>query len=119
MKLVERAVKAKGWRWLPGMLALPVGGGFPVRVNCAPTPDMLDAVNVRYIPDLTDPATMGGLLVLVREAHKDAYLYASYHDDNGAWGVFDWKDDLISEGQYEGEALVKALEAAPEPKRGK
>jgi len=120
-ELAERAVKAKGWRWLPGMRALDSSGEeHPARVidhrRSVVYEDNDGAIHEGVVsrsdvPDLTDPATLGCLLTLVRDAHRDAYAYASFHDDE--WGVFDWSDLLIAEGRSEQEALIKALEAAP------
>ena len=107
MKIEERAVKAKAWRWLPGML---VDGFVARRVGCGAQPDK------RFcpMPDLTDPATMGCLLALVRDAHRDAYMAAGC--DGEDWIVADCDGLEVSRGQSEREALVKALEAAPEYK---
>lgn len=67
---------------------------------------------VHDIPDLTDPATLGCLLALVREAHGRrcytqavcGYWTVQNDDTEDAWG-----DHCIDEA----EALVFALEAAP------
>ncbi len=66
-----------------------------------------------FLPDLADPATMGCLLALVRDAYKDAYAGASsLHDENGYWGVRDCDGFIIATGRSEREALVIALEKA-------
>jgi hypothetical protein len=64
------------------------------------------------LPDLDDPATLGCLLALVREARGDQTL-ASRFDDEYGWWVVDgnrWAD--CGRGDSEAEALVAALEAA-------
>jgi len=61
----------------------------------------------RALPDLTDPATLGCLLALVREAWDDRYLCASL-SPRKLWMVDGW-----SLHDTEAEALVAALEAAP------
>jgi hypothetical protein len=94
-----------------------------------------------YLPDLSDPATLGCLLALVREVHGEptAHLVASWRDrlDNnepevvwyierareddtewlrcsGAWGEMeDWHRDPPLCSPDEREALVAALESAP------
>jgi len=59
------------------------------------------------MPDLDDPATLGCLLALVREAWDDRYLCASL-SPRKLWMVDGW-----SLHDTEAEALVAALEAAP------
>jgi len=66
------------------------------------------------IPDLTDPATLGCLLALVREAWGDEAMAAWPHPQAGrakAWRV--WRPGLpVAYGPTEAAALVAALEAA-------
>jgi hypothetical protein len=61
------------------------------------------------IPDLTDPATMGCLLALVREGWKDDD-FASYRHDTNKWRVEIGTRAFTSDS--EAAALVAALEAA-------
>ena len=75
-----------------------------------------------FIPDLTDPATLGCLLALVREAWGDATADVIHFDvwkTNGTWG-HEWTVQCRDAGRFtksrgatEAEALVAALEAAP------
>lgn len=112
--LARRAVACKHWRWMPGMLAVwPNGNEFRVGQvsgidgqNYLPNypsngwgdefPD-----RTKGLPDLTDPATLGCMLALVREA----------------WGLPIWvrTGDYGNQINHESEAaaLVAALEAAP------
>jgi hypothetical protein len=71
------------------------------------------------VPDLTDPATLGCLLALVREAWGDPYAsVGTAGHDNGeeGWVVIacsptsKWS---FCDSKTEAEALVAALEAAP------
>ncbi len=67
-----------------------------------------------HIPDLTDPATLGCLLALVREAHGDP-LAVCVARSAGEWEVrlvppSRWH--LVASGDTEAAALVAALEAA-------
>jgi len=124
-ELAKRAVACKGWRWMAGMLAIhPDWQGFRVShvgltgmhgvcrypsrwgveraVLALPVPTSSDV-----LPDLTDPATLGALLALVREALGIPYLCTSVSPE-GRWWI-----DGYSLHDTEAEALVSALEAAP------
>ena len=120
--LARRAVACKGWRWMAGMLT---HDGYRM-IWCSETerewagPSFSEAgMAWRYarihgessLPDLTDPATLGCLLALVREAWGQPELFCSRSIGLG-WGVYDFIDD-VGLGHTEAEALVAALEAAP------
>lgn len=115
--LARRAVACPRWRWMPGM-----------KVGNDRIMDESETREVRSdeLPDLTDPATLGCLLALVREAWGDprAYLcdYGGY--DSVEWGVVShewdakrqaegpkaWFSCLLGDAGTEAEALVAALE---------
>ena len=118
-ELGRRAVACKNWRWMPGMLCIPIGGGFPVRYHGIVARNMPSAGGVQYRPDFRDPATLGCLLALVREAYGMPHLTPKMTtsiwriEDEGApmkWLI----PDLEWAGRFgtEAAALVDALESA-------
>ena len=135
IELGKRAVACKGWQWMPGMrtingrrLAVVFGLSRTASVLC----DLRDDANSDTeelqgeLPDLADPATLGCLLALVREAYRDAsklwdghvevhrdhrilfFVVSFRHDASGAL-----VEDTLATGGTEAEALVAALESAP------
>lgn len=120
--LASRAVAAPGWRWMPGMLT----GWLRLTESDAEyaighRDGWYDGEAAGLLPDLTDPATLGCLLALVRERH--GRLTVARHvgtDGRGGqeWAVCDRAPDgcaaaaLYGYGS-EAEALVAALEVAP------
>lgn len=131
--IARRAVACRRWRWAPGMLALP--SGYRVRV-VQYEPGAIAGTGVRMLttggwasalvqcddlPDLSDPATLGCLLALVREAWGDPRLVAIYAEawnlgQSEGWAVQCTDTRLPVAGEdypSEAEALVAALEAAP------
>ena len=126
IKLGKRAVSCRGWQWMPGMRTLDAmrvihdpdrwpdrpcairEGGW---VDTAPPRPLKDD-----LPDLSDPATLGCLLALVREAWGRDDLGASRYKER--WCVERWCGDIRvfqygTQGGTEAEALVAALEGAP------
>jgi hypothetical protein len=133
--LAKRAVACRGWRWMEGMGVVD-GDGFNNRVALVEPVDMYgDGAEVvpfemvrrligeswcaqwreyGILPDLTDPATLGCLLALVREAHAVPFLNVSVKISREHGYQFDCHPH--HRGQWvdsEAEALVAALEAAP------
>lgn len=130
--LARRAVACKHWRWMPGMRAVDGAERFRVSVVSHGYPQGVDEeqpmkVNVdlglRWFPDLTDPATLGCLLALVREAWGDEWLACKgdYSPHSSTWVVYSGKPHgrgfltqvAGTRYSFEAEALVAALEAAP------
>ena len=113
LDLARRAVACRGWRWMPGM-----------RWWTEDDRGRLDDFQPEYmgrppdaLPDLTDPATLGCLLALVREAwgKEDMNAVRLFRDGFRKWCV-EYDDDATDAASYgptEAEALVAALEAAP------
>ena len=134
--LAKRAVACAGWRWVPGMLvagigALSIGMGRVVDVSAAGFPVYRDGygrlqVVPGALPDFADPATCGCLLALVREAWGDERLHITppARDRGHRFASPDWitwkprthptMNSVAGRGATEAEALVAALEAAPQ-----
>jgi len=126
--LARRAVACKSWRWMPGMLVVDAIGKQRIYDDVAGEPYWSTD---GWLPDLTDPATLGCLLALVRDAWgNSSSLYVRLSDTRRVsdgllgWEVNGWADAEHSPngcpGSWRGwgyaseaEALVAALEAAP------
>ena len=133
LDLAKRLIACDRFRWLPGMRVLPdaankaarcvrvdgacwvfaveddiqIEGHFGPAVECWSD----DALTGEELPDLTDPATLGCLLALVREHYPDAYTVPQF---GGGWEVAAPTDvEVAGEGLTEAAALVTALENAP------
>ena len=125
-ELARRAVACKRWRWMPGMLSAK-----GLRVHRRDDDGYVVGyyANHEYIaecvpgtlPDLSDPATLGCLLALVREAWGDEASVSL--NISSFWAVGGAKiqkgksaGHTINLGIWkltEAEALVAALEVAP------
>ena len=133
-ELARRAVACKRWRWMPGMLSdkgLRVTRCKELRVTRCDDDGYVVGYyeNLSYIaecvpdslPDLSDPATLGCLLALVREAWGPTASVSV--NLSGFWAVGGatvlkgkGKGASINLGIWKNselEALVTALEVAP------
>jgi hypothetical protein len=124
--LARRVVACEGWRWMPGMRTLnamrvvhdpdlwpdrPCALREGCWIDTAPPRPLNDD-----LPDLTDPATMGCLLALVREAWGGDFeqVWSEWYPPLSRWGIrAGSRSVLLVSGDTEAEALVAALEAAP------
>lgn len=125
--LGERAVACAAWRWLPGMkvydhrMDIRVFAILETSLHVASTDDRGGFVYTHRpnhsIPDISDPATRGAVLELVREAHQDPACSTAPEVVRVAvlhWQMWDYRQDIIAEESTEMECLV-AAEARREP----
>jgi hypothetical protein len=122
IELGRRAVACKGWRWIPGMLARDAGWVLHRIQDDGSALDLSDDILERgwgystetLRPIFDDPATLGGLLALVREAMSAETLYT--RPTRTGWTIMMGSGKnlgKVSDGTTEAEALVAALEDAP------
>lgn len=104
--LARRAVACRGWRWMAGMSYW--WNGHQDRV--ADTEPGTLRTNGELLPDLTDPATLGCVLALVREAHQQDSL-SPVKVGRDRWCLADYGTTAL-DGDTEAALLVAALEAA-------
>jgi hypothetical protein len=112
IELARRAVACKGWRFMGGMLVADAIGKQRIYDDVAGEPYWSTD---GWLPDLTDPATLGCLLALVREAWGLPRLGVAFDHDADEWIVRSWNATILWQGlgNSEAEALVAAFEAAP------
>ena len=134
--LPEKAKKCETWQWMPGMLALCIAEphllseGFldkKYRVMSVCEKGTVACIEIsfsvssnQFYPDITDPATLGCLLSLVRKAWKDPHFHVvpnpsrCKETNETLWdfyGNFMGKSLRGTCFSSEGDALIAALEA--------
>ena len=113
--LARRLVACPAFRWMPGMRAA-VG---LMRLRLVVPLCAEEGVPNDHLPDLSDAATTGCLLALVREAWGDPGAHATPYNGETWWScylrVLPDDDGRCHHGRHdtEAEALIAALEAAP------
>lgn len=124
--LARRAIAAPGWRWMPGMLITDDGAGvrlcwFDDQHMHGVAADGCAWMRLRRdrerVPDLSDPATVGCLLALVREAWSSPDLRVRRVGQRTLWEVERWDHAqvryvYVADGFSEADALVAALEVS-------
>jgi len=131
--LARRAVACPRWRDMLGMQGIVPPDGLighggalrgSVRVVSVYSTVVVCESGIRWVvpspsgllPDLADPATLGCLLALVREAWGDPLLHIE-PEPNGTWRawhrVTPMVGNIAAAGPTEAAAIVAALEAAP------
>ena len=130
---LQALVASPWWRWIPGMLTLTglrvdgVGSlGRPVRYSSQWSEWEMRTVRVEVyasgineppeLPDPTDPATVGCLLALAREAWAEPLLHLVPTLDGG-WRVVGFRrerdDSVGAHGPAEPDAIISAILAVP------
>ena len=123
IKLGQRAVACRGWKWMPGMRTLDAmrvihdPDRWPDRPCAIREGTWIDTALPRPLaddlPDLADAATIGCLLALVRKAWGDPTMSVHFSDTADWWEVQGHRWAPGKPADTEAEALVAALEAAP------
>jgi hypothetical protein len=123
IELAKRAVKCKAWRWMRGMSVVSDTDHDAIvwhdkdilylDPDDVPGDDCIDSGD---LPDLTDPATLGCLLHLIKESWGVRSIGIEYNKSDGKEYFIvkdeDWEysPTHVVSGDTEEEALVKALE---------
>lgn len=106
LALGKRIVACRGWRWAAGMIRRD---GYRVCWRKPPPAFREDDA----VPDLSDDATLGCIVGVLREVAGDPHLYlcaGGGDPQTGVWHVR-WGNNCSRRGRTEAEALVRAWEA--------
>lgn len=115
IELARQLVAHPGWRVLAGMVMLETGGDSATAMYGSSVRVVRDrASRPGEIPDLRDPLTALGLLVIAREVWGNPDLYVEAGVDDGLWVAWICGDDEPCQiAHTEVEALARAILAAP------
>lgn len=128
--LAQRLVACKHFRWMLGM-GVENPNGVPHRIVVVEAPPLGTLIYQKgrgitgllrsEVPDLTDPATLGCLLALVREVRGQPNAYVRLRRNPRSfeglyWEVLanaeEWRESALGHGSTEAAALVAALDGA-------
>lgn len=113
--LARRAVACSRWRWMPGMRWTVRTTDDERLMGWGRAPEFLKGRTPAWrsrLPDLTDPATRGCLLALVREAYGDQTASPQYRSGSWVLSAVGPAVPLVT-ARTEARCLVLALEHAP------
>lgn len=110
--LGRRAVACKHWRWMPGMLH-GIEAMDETRFVSRFSEFSIYADDDGRIPILSDPATLGCLLHLVRQAWGVERAVVWWNEHDQGWVADVRPRNFVFVRDSEAHALVAALEAAP------
>jgi len=134
MEIARAFVACKDWRWLPGMLLRDLTRSKKGRVHKVGNDWVVyfginsesryrcETVGYSVVPDITDPATLGCILQVVRDATGDPDLhvrcihpYTPSYTAASPYAVYSGRGQRLTERHNsEAATLLQVLQAAPQ-----